>query len=123
MRAHRPIGLRWQDDCRNTEIPGDRFVLADPTSGASNHLECIITRAHPTHTLFTRQTAMTILILGLVIFLGTHSIRIFADDWRAAQRTRTGEGAWKLGYSLASIIGFGLIIWGFEMARHDPIVV
>lgn len=66
---------------------------------------------------------MTILILGLVIFLGTHSIRIFADDWRAALRKRTGDGAWKLGYSLASAIGLGLIIWGFGMARHEQIVV
>lgn len=66
---------------------------------------------------------MTILILGLVIFLSTHSIRIFADDWRTVQRTRFGEGPWKLGYSLAALIGLGLIIWGFGMATHEPIVV
>lgn len=66
---------------------------------------------------------MTILILGLAVFLGTHSIRIFADNWRAAQRMRFGENAWKAGYSLASIVGFALIIWGFGMARHEPIVV
>lgn len=66
---------------------------------------------------------MTILILGLVLFLGTHSIRIFADDWRAAQRTRLGAGPWKLGYSLASLIGFALIVWGFGMARLAPLVV
>lgn len=66
---------------------------------------------------------MTILILGLVIFLGTHSVRIFADDWRTAQRARHGEKTWKLGYSLISLIGFGLIIWGYGMARHDPFVL
>ncbi len=66
---------------------------------------------------------MTILILGLAIFLGTHSIRIFADDWRTAQRARSGENAWKLGYALVSLIGFGLIIWGFGLARQEPVVI
>lgn len=66
---------------------------------------------------------MATLILGLVIFLGTHSVRIFADDWRAAQRARYGEKMWKLGYSLISLIGFGLIIWGFGMARRDALVL
>src|SRR3546814_7350103 len=66
---------------------------------------------------------MMILILGLVIFLGIHSIRIFADDWRTAQRTRFGVGAWKGGYSLISLIGFGLIIWGFGLARQEPVVL
>lgn len=66
---------------------------------------------------------MTILILGLVIFLGSHSVRIFADDWRTAQRIRVGETAWKLGYTLLSLIGFGLIVWGFGLARHEPNVV
>ena len=66
---------------------------------------------------------MTILILGLAIFLGTHSIRIFADDWRTARRARSGEGAWKVGFSILSLLGFGLTIWGFGLARQTPFVV
>ena len=66
---------------------------------------------------------MTILILGLVIFLGIHSIRIFADHWRTAQIARFGEAPWKIGYTLASIIGLGLVIWGFGLARQEPILV
>lgn len=66
---------------------------------------------------------MAILILGLVVFLGTHSIRIFADDWRTAQRMRYGENGWKAGYSIVSIVGFVLIVWGFGMARHEPMVL
>lgn len=66
---------------------------------------------------------MMILILGLVIFLGMHSVRIFADDWRTAQLARHGEKAWKLGYTLISLAGFGLIIWGYGMARSDPLVL
>ena len=38
---------------------------------------------------------MTLLILGLVIFLGTHSVRVVADDWRSAPRGRIGEQPWK----------------------------
>ena len=66
---------------------------------------------------------MTILILGLALFLGTHSIRIVADEWRNAQVARHSEMAWKGGYALASLLGFGLIIWGFGMARMSPQVL
>jgi uncharacterized membrane protein len=60
---------------------------------------------------------MAILILGLIIFLGVHSIRIVADGWRTAQIQRLGEGPWKGIYSIASVAGFVLIVWGFGLAR------
>ena len=66
---------------------------------------------------------MTILILGLAIFLGTHSVRIFADGWRTAQLAKHGERAWKLGYALLSLIGFGLVVWGYGMARREAVVL
>jgi uncharacterized membrane protein len=66
---------------------------------------------------------MTILLLGLVIFLGTHSVRIVADDWRAAQRARLGAQTWKLVYTLLSLLGFALIIWGFGLARRAPVLL
>jgi uncharacterized membrane protein len=66
---------------------------------------------------------MTILILGLLVFLGAHSTRIFADDWRTAQVKRLGEGAWKGIYALCSLAGFGLIIWGFGLARQHSMVL
>lgn len=66
---------------------------------------------------------MTVLILGLIIFLGAHSTRIFADDWRTAQRKRLGAGAWKGIYSAVSLVGFGLIVWGFGLARQEPAVL
>lgn len=62
---------------------------------------------------------MAILILGLVIFLGVHSIRIFADDWRSAQIGKHGELAWKIGYAVLSIAGFVLLLRGFGQARLD----
>jgi uncharacterized membrane protein len=66
---------------------------------------------------------MTTLILGLVIFLGVHSVRIFADDWRSGVRARIGANAWKGGYSLLSLLGFGLLVWGYGQARLDPVLL
>ncbi|TPG11585.1 NnrU family protein [Rhodanobacter glycinis] len=66
---------------------------------------------------------MTTLILGLLIFLGIHSLRIFANDWRNRQQARLGELPWKGLYSLASIIGFVLIVWGFGLARQHPVLL
>ena len=64
---------------------------------------------------------MNLLILGLVIFLGVHSLRIFAAPWRDATRARLGEGAWKGLYSLVSLAGFVAICWGYGLARPAPV--
>jgi uncharacterized membrane protein len=66
---------------------------------------------------------MTALILGLVLFLGVHSARIVADDWRAGVIARRGLGAWKGIYSLLSIAGFVLLLWGYGQARQHPVVL
>jgi uncharacterized membrane protein len=66
---------------------------------------------------------MTLLILGLVIFLGVHSVRIVADDWRRATIARIGPGAWKGVYSLLSLAGLVLIVWGYGDARLAPTVL
>lgn len=64
---------------------------------------------------------MTYLILGLIIFLAVHSVRIVADDWRTRARARIGELAWKGLYAAASLFGLALIVWGFSLARQQPI--
>lgn len=66
---------------------------------------------------------MTWLVLGLVIFLGVHSVRIFAEDWRTAMVARLGANGWKGVYSLASIVGLALIVVGFGAARADPVLL
>ncbi len=66
---------------------------------------------------------MTYLILGLLLFFGTHSIRIVADGWRAAQLARLGEPRWKGLYSLASAVGLGLVVWGYGLARAEPVAL
>ena len=66
---------------------------------------------------------MTALILGLLLFLGVHSVRIFADGWRSRTIARLGEGPWKGLYTLLSLAGLALIVWGFGQARATPIVL
>lgn len=66
---------------------------------------------------------MIYLVLGLVLFIGVHSTRILADDWRSRQIARLGEGAWKGLYSVASLAGFVLLAWGYGQTRIDPVVL
>ena len=66
---------------------------------------------------------MAVLILGLVLFLGAHSVRIFANDWRSRQIVKLGEKGWKGLYTLVSIAGFALIVWGFGLARQQPVLL
>ena len=63
------------------------------------------------------------LVIGLVIFLGAHSVRIFAEEWRKAQIERIGHQRWKGLYSLVSLVGFGLIVWGYAIARSHPVAL
>ena len=64
---------------------------------------------------------MTYLIFGLLIFLGMHSVRIVAEDWRTRTRHRIGSLPWKGLFSVASLLGFGLIVYGFGLARQQPV--
>lgn len=66
---------------------------------------------------------MLILILGLAVFLGVHSVRIVAPGFRERQVAARGEGVWKGLVSAASLIGLVLIVWGYGLTRFDPIVI
>lgn len=66
---------------------------------------------------------MTLLILGLVIFLGVHSVAIVAPAWRDAQLARLGELPWKGLYTVVSLIGFALLVYGYGLARQSPVVL
>ena len=66
---------------------------------------------------------MLVLVIGLAVFFIPHSIRIVAPAWRDDMIARRGEGAWKGVYSLVSVIGLVLIVWGYGLARQDPIVL
>jgi uncharacterized membrane protein len=65
---------------------------------------------------------MAYLVLGLALFLGVHSISIVAPAWRDRTAGRLGN-AWRGLYSLVSIAGFVVIIWGYGIARQNPVLL
>ncbi|MGB8819375.1 MAG: NnrU family protein [Rhizobiaceae bacterium] len=60
---------------------------------------------------------MLTLVIGLILFLGIHSLRIFAPAFRESQIAARGEGAWKGIYTIISIAGLAMMVWGFGQAR------
>lgn len=66
---------------------------------------------------------MIYLAAGLIIFLGVHSVRIVADGWRTRMIARIGLNPWKGIYSLFSIAGFVLLVWGYGQARQNGMVL
>ena len=66
---------------------------------------------------------MSLLILGLIIFFGTHSISLVNRRWRDQRLMRLGEPAWKGLYSLVSLLGLGLICYGYGAARLAPLIL
>ncbi len=64
---------------------------------------------------------MIYLLLGIFLFLGAHSVRIWADPWRDRMLERLGDARWKGLYALTSAIGLGLLIWGFDLTRQEPV--
>ncbi len=64
---------------------------------------------------------MLILIAGLIIFLGVHSVAIAAPGWRNAMVTRIGEQPWKGLYSIIALVGLILVIYGYVVVRKQPI--
>ena len=59
---------------------------------------------------------LSVMILGLVLFLGVHTLTT-QREWRARAIGRMGEGGYKIGYALASAAGLALIVWGFAQYR------
>ena len=62
---------------------------------------------------------MTLLVLGIVIFLGMHLVRVVAPGLRARVIEGAGKGPWMGLYALISLVGLGLIIYGFGQARGE----
>ena len=66
---------------------------------------------------------MTWLILGLVLFLGAHSIRILADPWRTRTMAAWGEKPFKGVIAALSLLGFYGLIVGYAEVRLQPVVI
>lgn len=62
---------------------------------------------------------MAILVLGIIIFLGMHLIRVVAPGFRAGVIESRGKGTWMGIYALLSLVGLCLIIYGFGQARSE----
>ncbi len=62
-------------------------------------------------------------MIGLVIFIGSHSVRIVDGGFRSRMIARLGEGPWKGLYSAVSLVGLILIVWGYGLSRLDPVVL
>jgi len=63
------------------------------------------------------------LIVGLVTFLGIHSVTIFAPAWRDSMVSRLGALNWRLLYSVVSIASFLVLVHGYGLARQEPVVL
>jgi len=66
---------------------------------------------------------MTWLIIGLILFLGAHSIRMVADDWRTQAIASWGEKPFKGVYSLMALVGFYAMVTGYAEARLQTVAL
>ena len=66
---------------------------------------------------------MALLIAGLIVLLGMHSVRVFADPWRTRMIARMSLGRWKLLYSVVSLVGLLMVIEGFGQARESMVLL
>ena len=64
---------------------------------------------------------MLVLVLGIVVFLGVHTLTTFRET-RTGLIERFGLGPFKAAYALASIVGFALIVWGFSLYRAEGLI-
>jgi len=65
---------------------------------------------------------MTVLIIGLAIFLGIHSVSIVAPAARDRWAAQLGKG-WRAIYSVIALTGFVLLVYGYGLARRAPVVL
>jgi len=66
---------------------------------------------------------MSALVLGLVLFFAAHSVSIVNDAWRNRMAAKLGEWPWQGLYALVSIVGLALIVWGYVLARQEPVLL
>jgi len=65
---------------------------------------------------------MTLLVLGIVLFLGMHSVSIAALPLRDRLAAKSELG-WKAFYSLVSLVGIVLIVTGYGELRQSPTIL
>jgi uncharacterized membrane protein len=66
---------------------------------------------------------MALFLIGLIIFLASHSSRVFAESWRNKMIDQIGEVKWKGLYTIISLLGFIVMVIGYGEARQNTIVL
>ena len=66
---------------------------------------------------------MGLLVIGLLLFLGAHSVRLWGEGVRTRLIEGWGEGPWKGLYTVASLAGLVMIVRGYGQARMDPTIL
>jgi uncharacterized membrane protein len=66
---------------------------------------------------------MATFIIGILFFLGVHSVSIINEPWRDRVVDTIGEWPWKALYSLAAVAGLLLLIYGYGSIRYDAAVI
>lgn len=66
---------------------------------------------------------MAWLVLGLVLFLGVHSVSIVSPRGRDRLVAKMGENGFKGLYAVVSAMGLVLIVWGYGLARENPVLL
>ena len=64
---------------------------------------------------------MIYLVAGIFVFLGIHSVRLVAPEFRERQIAAHGKGRWRIIYSVVSLAGLALLVWGYGQARMDNV--
>lgn len=64
-----------------------------------------------------------LLVIGLVLFLGVHSVQLIAPRWRQSCIDSVGPSNWRLFYALLSFAGLVLIVLGYGALRSEGIVL
>ena len=64
---------------------------------------------------------LIVMIVGLGLFFGVHTLTT-QRALRARLIKATGEGGYKIGYTLVSLAGFALIVWGFAHYRSSGLI-
>ncbi len=59
---------------------------------------------------------LLVMILGLVLLLGPHVVTA-RRELRARIIASSGEGAYKMAYALAALVGLALVVWGYAQYR------
>lgn len=66
---------------------------------------------------------MLLLVIGAVLFFSVHSLSIVNEPLRDKMVSKVGTGPFKGIYSLLSVLSLTLMVWGYGLARNEPVPI